>query len=176
MLKIAAWVCANHTVDHDPLTHLRLQRLLFYCYGALVSFDREADIEEGVVEFGKYGPFFPHVYDAYSKYGTQPIPPGAGYSFRPITHKILSSILNVYGRMRTFQLHEESYCEAAKLAVDRKLSAERLKAHFYDKFQGPVVEFPERLFGASSLRLSRVPVPTYSTLWEMSEATTRIFG
>ncbi len=184
---LAAWVIARG-VPHSPrvgaLTHLKLQKLCFYAYGALLAEDLEHEGGTVTFEAWPHGPVSPAVYTAYRSCGADPIGQAQGTptKFSAAAERCLDDVLNVYGRLTAWALREESHLEAPWMSTfdpDRKvpIAEARLRTHFKAKFaEGATVAFPERLFGGSSFRLDRIPVPTFSSLRAMSEATTRILG
>lgn len=181
-LELAEWLCAHATPRPDLFTHLKLQKLAFYSYGALLAFGLEGETGEVSFEAWKHGPVAPDVYRRYADYGREALPRTScrhGYSAR--VESVLSDVLNVYGRMTAWQLREESHeegpwQEAYSEIYRMTISTESLRTHFRTKFGGPTVTFPERLFGGSSFLLDRIPVPAFSSLSEMSKAATRILG
>ncbi len=180
-IKLTDWIRATAPERPDLLTHLKLQKLAYYCYGALLAFGCEDTI--GTVEFEawKHGPVSRSIYELYKNYTNMPI----GRARKPVLPSVaeehLLDVMNVFGRMAAWQLREESHLE--KTPWRDTYNGQRgqvipeniLRAHFRKRFAKPV-QFPERLFGSSSLLLDRIPVPTFSTLHEMSKAVTRILG
>ncbi|MBX3230456.1 MAG: DUF4065 domain-containing protein [Labilithrix sp.] len=181
-LTLADWICATAPSQPDLLTHLKLQKLAFYCYGALLAFGLEREL--GTIEFQawKHGPVSPAMYRKFQPCGREPIlfqvhKPSLDVQVEAVA----SDVVNVYGRLTAWQLREESHLEnpwtSAYDDTSRNvIPAEQMREHFHAKFCLGVVQFPERLFGGSSLRLDRIPVPTFRSLREMSIAATRILG
>ncbi len=63
--------------EPDRLTHLRLQKLLYYVQGWSLALRGEA-MFEGRIEAWPHGPVVRPVYGAFAKYGSEPIPPAEG--------------------------------------------------------------------------------------------------
>lgn len=181
-LTLAHWIRATAPERPDHLTHLKLQKLAYYCYGALLAFGREDAI--GPIEFQawKHGPVSPAIYKAYKEYESRPIDRAPKPDLEPSVESHLCDVMNVFGRMTAWQLREESHLEKTPWrntydgSLDRAIDEDLLRDHFREMFAGPIVRFPERLFGSSSLELDRIPVPRFGTLHEMSNAASRIFG
>ena len=118
----------------------------------------------------------------YKVYSGNPIGRALKPTLSPSASAHLLDVMNVFGRMTAWQLREESHREktpwrstydgSPHLAIDERL----LRDHFRKMFAGPIVRFPERLFGSSSMELDRIPVPRFGTLHQMSKAVTRILG
>lgn len=181
-LDLASWLCGATPRRPDALTHLKLQKLAFYCYGALLAFDLDRQTGKLLFEAWKHGPVCPDIYARYSEFGREPLPrPTRAITYGAQVESVLRDVVNVYGRLAAWQLREESHEELPwqntfNESERRPIDNESLRAHFRAKFRGPVVAFPERLFGGSSFLLDRIPVPTFLTLAEMSSAATRILG
>jgi uncharacterized phage-associated protein len=181
-LVLADWICASAPAQPDPLTHLKLQKLSFYCYGGLLAFGLENAIGDVRFQAWKHGPVSPVVYEHYRAFGAAPLPRASKkLALAAQSETVMGHVLNVYGRLTAWQLREESHEEGPWPSTfdgthGREIEKDDLARFFREKFAGPVVRFPERLFGASSLMLDRIPVPSFSSLEEMSGAATRILG
>lgn len=181
-LILTQWIRATAPEQPDFLTHLKLQKLAYYCYGALLAFDCEFEV--GPIEFQawKHGPVSPAIFKNYKEYNNKPIGRVSKPSLPHVPESHLRDIMNVFGRMTAWQLREESHMEKTPWRdtynglPDQTIGENLLRRHFRAMFAGPVVRFPERLFGSSSLELDRIPVPRFRTLHEMSDAVTRILG
>jgi uncharacterized phage-associated protein len=166
----------------DVFTHLKLQKLEFYCYGALLALDLDEELGDISFQAWKHGPVSPAVFEHYRAYKGEALPkPSSAARFSERITSALTSIVNIYGRMTAWQLREESHSESPWESVytgtlHTPILKDDMRAHFIGKFRGPSVSFPERLFGGSSMLLDRIPVPTFSSLDVMSQAATRILG
>jgi uncharacterized phage-associated protein len=181
VLQLTDWIRATASERPDPLTHLKLQKLSYYCYGALLAFDCEHLI--GHIEFQawKHGPVSPEIYALYQRFGKNPIGRAHKPTVQPIAELHLNDVMNVFGRMTAWQLREESHIEKTPWsniyngAYNQVISEVLLRKHFRVMFKESV-HFPEKLFGSSSLELDRIPVPKFRSLHEMSLAVSRILG
>lgn len=181
-IDLAEWLTAVTPSSPDMMTHLKLQKLAFYAYGAALGFGVEDAI--GRIEFQawRHGPVCPDIYREYSAHGSQPIarPIDRPRSFGQ-AEECMRDVVNVYGRMTAWQLREETHLEQPWLdrwdgTLNVEIPTEALRMHFAAKFAGQTVAFPERLFGGSSMTLDRIPLPTFASLRRMSEAATQILG
>ncbi len=185
-LGLAAWVMARlaRAGRAVPATHMEVGALCFYGYGALLA--EELEMETGVIAFEAWahGPVSPATFAAYGERDAEPILEafGPASAFSERARSCIDDVLNVYGRLLGRGLRQEARFEApwastAEPARRVPIPASRLRAHFKARFgAGERVEFPDRLFGTSSLRLDRGAVPTFGSLREMSAAVTRILG
>lgn len=180
-VKLTDWIRATAPERPDLLTHLKLQKLAYYSYGALLAFGCEAAVGPIEFEAWKHGPVSRSIYELFRHYANMPIGRAARPDLSPIVEAHLQDVINVFGRMTAWQLREESHMTDSPWSYTydgtpgRLIPESMLREHFQKMFNAPV-RFPERLFGCSSLLLDRIPVPTFPTLHEMSRAVTRILG
>ena len=67
-LDIAKYV-VNYSIDiNDPISHLKLQKILFYIQAALLVEVGEPAFYESIINW-TYGPVVPEVYNEFKKYG-----------------------------------------------------------------------------------------------------------
>lgn len=179
-IRLAERIALLAPAQPDELTHLKLQKLAFYCYGALLAFDVEREVGQIEFQAWKHGPVNAEIFRRYSPFGKSVLPrPESACAFGLATESAIRDVLNVYGRLTAWQLREESHVEepwrrAFTGARGVRLDDEELRAHFKLKFATGRVRFPERLFGTASMALDRIPVPTFGSLAEMADAATSI--
>lgn len=182
-MRLAAWTLTRAAAKPDAMTHLKLQKLVFYAYGALLAFDLDDEIGAIPFEAWKHGPVSPALYQQYAGFKRDALPrPSGVVELSARTEGVLGDVLNVYGRLTAWQLREESHAEAPWRETYREgaphtpIPASLLRDHFRAKLRGGSIAFPEQLFGGSSFLLDRIPVPRFESFAAMSAATTRILG
>lgn len=74
---IANWFLERAAEDKKSIDQMKLQKLLYYAHGWSLTEHNQPLINEHA-EAWEYGPVFPSVYHEFKKYGSQPIPAGAG--------------------------------------------------------------------------------------------------
>jgi uncharacterized phage-associated protein len=152
------------------LTPLKLQKLLFYCYGAARAHDEA--VPHILFERWQHGPVSPAVYEQFKHYGSTPIP-------RPEWGEgLVGAALDafcVYDCLSAWQLREESHLEAPWRAgapdcgtIDDKLIVD----HFRRKFLGGAVAAPVYLPGSWSLAVDGLPGLRAPTLRELARLLT----
>jgi uncharacterized phage-associated protein len=170
--NLALWIRA---ATEECLTHLKLQKLAFYCYGAALANDHESEL--GVITFDawKHGPVNREIYRAYASYGAGQITSLRGQPGLPhyseATTRDLKDALSVYGRLDAWSLRQESHLETPWVSAFRLQGAippDELKSYFRKKFSSSV-EWPRHLLGGSSLMLDGIPRATYSSLHELAQ-------
>jgi uncharacterized phage-associated protein len=81
----------------DPITHLKLQKLLYYCQGFHLAMTGERLFDESVKAWA-HGPVVGSVYYEFREHGRKPIPPpDPDWSPDMFTSEQLSLICDVYG-------------------------------------------------------------------------------
>jgi len=130
--------------DSKPITHMQLQKLLYYAQGWYLAL---GDTPLFVEEFKKwpFGPVCPPVYNKFKKLGGAPITnyiPNASKISDPDILKYLEKIWSIYSRHSGPQLMMLSHSEAPWIdAVDFELiSKESLKTYFKSKENKFIIE------------------------------------
>lgn len=170
--RLALWVRARLPYRREALTHLKLQKLSFYCYGAALAFDVTASVGDDLVfEAWEHGPVCREIWELYRGYGKGAIPfllADDSDVYPRNVDEILLDALRVYGPLQAWSLRQESHLEKpwvdAINASQRVIPADELRGHFKKKFAAEKVLFPEYLLHASSARLDGIPVTGFESL------------
>lgn len=169
---LALWVLHHSS---GPITHLKLQKLCFYCYGAALASDTAGDVGADLVfEAWDHGPVLREVWTEYRKYGSAQIPvTGTAPTYQPDTACALADALTVYGLLSPWSLRQESHLEGpwieTRKAGTTRIDPEAMRAFFVRKFGGPGVRFPEHL-QRWSLGVDGIPSHEYPSLRELAAA------
>lgn len=177
----SAWRLAEWILHHaeGPVTHLKLQKLVFYCYSICLA--HGADDELGVIDFRawQHGPVN---YDLWQKYRAQranPLSPSSDTvtSYSKGVETLLHDVLSVYGVLDAWSLRNESHLERpwqqAYHEDQRQISKQELQRWAKDKFCGGNVPFPEYLLHAGNLKLEGAPILGYRSFSELAQAVRR---
>jgi uncharacterized phage-associated protein len=170
--RLAHWVLQNAPYQR-AVTHLKLQKLLFYCYGAAAAYDLEAGIGPVVFLAWEHGPVNREVYDEFRSYGAAPIPPPpVPVLYSPELFGVLTDAIRVYGVLDAWSLREQSHREQPWSTTPQGsvINPMALKAHFKAKFAHGAVTYPEYLGDVGGLRLDRIPVRRFATLRDLANA------
>jgi uncharacterized phage-associated protein len=164
-LRLAEWIRGNYPYPLlDPLTHLKLQKLGFYCYGAALAFEHEQKVGPIAFEAWEHGPVNRQVYGEYREYASKVIPPPSPQAepYEDSTEVVLRDVLLVYGLLDTWSLRHQSHLEQpwieARKRPDKVISTGSIREHFVRKFRTAPVQPPEYLFDSGSFRLDGIPV------------------
>lgn len=162
----------------ELLTHLKLQKLAFYCYGAALAFDHAEDVGSDIVfEAWEHGPVNREIWKEYRDYKGNPIPPldhVESPRYAPATEAVLSDSITIYGVMDAWSLRQESHREApwkeGSTTAEKRIATESLRLHFVKKYRGHSVAYPEFLAHLSSFLLDGIPVQGQPSLHDLALA------
>lgn len=174
--RLAHWVLSHS--DGRPVSHLKLQKLLFYCFGAASAYDLETELGEVQFEAWEHGPVNRPVYDEYRSCGSAAIqPPATRIEYASEVTGPLTDALIVYGQLDAWSLRQQSHLEAPWIQARKNGAGDidpiSIKAHFRSKFCGRHVDYPEYLADTGSFRLDRIPVQGFGNLHELARAVLR---
>jgi uncharacterized phage-associated protein len=181
-IALAAWVRSNYPYASRPLTHLKLQKLSFYCYGAALAFDCETDVGSDIqFQAWAHGPVNRDIYSEYREFGGSAIGEYSGpditYSTEAESH--MRDVLIVYGPLSAWALRQESHLEEPwKLYADTPKSnipQDRLRRHFKRKFNTGPVRYPEYLANVSNFALDGIPVYPHESLRSLAKSVENVF-
>lgn len=115
---VAQWFLAEnnrrmHEGDSDYITHLKLQKLLYYAQGCYVAETGNALFGD-TIEAWTHGPVVPSVYKDYKAHGSDPIKCEGDLSFPEIdseTQGMLQEVFDVFGQYSAWKLREMTHEE-----------------------------------------------------------------
>jgi uncharacterized phage-associated protein len=170
---LADWILGNF--KGSDLTHLKLQKLLFYCYGAALAHDRSHEIGPVDFEAWRLGPVCKTVYHRFKVYKAAVIPAGDGDapSYSQESSRILNAVLEIYGPLKAESLVEETHREepwitAYSLGEGTPIGVESLRAHFSRRFRPGNVLPPSVSFDAGSFKLDSIPIEPFWDLFSLA--------
>lgn len=171
-IALANWLQTNSAT---PLDHLRLQKLLFYAFGAAAAHDLEHELGDIRFVAWKHGPVNVDVYTAYRGGGREPLPLPSACSvpqYSAALEQVLRDVLGVYGRLSPWQLREESHLERPWLDTEQsaEIAPDLIKAHFAQKFAAGDVELPRHLLRAWSFDVDGIPTQRWQSLRELAHS------
>lgn len=176
-LRMADWILAH---VGEETTHLKLQKLAFYCYGWALGKGLEPHFRTQV-EFvaWKHGPVCREIYEEYKSFGPNPVK----RQHKGIPHfseelvALWTDVLTIYARLDPFAIRNQSHLERPWQLADwrsgERIPNEAIKAHFEAKLKSGKVTAPEYLVDRGSFSLDGIPLLTYPTLSALAEALRR---
>ncbi len=104
---------AHQEPEPDPLTHLRLQKLLYYVQGWSLAW-RGRPAFESTIEAWRHGPVVVEVYPVFAAFADASIPPSEGSEFVPLSDEdkaFVASVWEGYKRYSASQLWRMTHAE-----------------------------------------------------------------
>jgi uncharacterized phage-associated protein len=162
-LRLASWILRSYPYT-DAITHLKLQKLVFYSYGFGAARGFQPELGTVVFEPWEHGPVSRAVWDDYKSFGGAPIPrpsdETAPVRYSPDAENVLGSVLRVYGLLNAWSIREQTHTEApwqdAFKAHAGQIEDATIVAHFRTKLSSRF-QLPELLFDRGSYSLDGTP-------------------
>ena len=137
VFDVANYILSKADLDEgDGITHLKLQKLLYYVKGfSLVLLNKP--IFESSMEAWTHGPVVPEVYQYYSLFGRNVIDnneKGCSEELTPVEKNLIDNVYEVYGNYSASKLRNLSHTESPWLDAfdnqDKNISDESLRCFF----------------------------------------------
>lgn len=112
-LDVAAYLVKLSNEIGEPLTNMKLQKLLYYAY-AWYAVEKNAPLFEDKIFAWKYGPVVEPVYESYRVYGADVIKEIKGGDPEKLdsdTKLLIEDIFNVYGNKTAIELVNLTHSE-----------------------------------------------------------------
>jgi uncharacterized phage-associated protein len=113
----------NRSYEDDSgevMTHLKLQKLVYYAQGFHLAVFGTVLFEEAVVAW-QHGPVVPQLWEKFKQYGSTPIPKPIGDSTRLFSEQqqeLLEEVYEVYGQFSAWKLRNLTHNEAPWKSVN----------------------------------------------------------
>lgn len=111
---IAAYLVELSIGIGEPLTNMKLQKLLYYVY-SWYGVEKGKELFDEKIMAWKYGPVVTSVYDKYRKYGADVIKEvegGNSDKLDPFTKDLIEEVFTVYGNKTAIELMNLTHSEA----------------------------------------------------------------
>lgn len=138
-LEIAKWFLAENRIrmvsdESDYITHLKLQKLLYYAQGCFLAIKDSPLFKEDIYAW-QHGPVVPEVYDEYKCFHSNPIEFDEDYDVNKIdsdTRAILKEVFDVFGQYAAWKLRDMTHNEAPWKETKQGdiIDKERIKSFF----------------------------------------------
>ena len=137
---IAQWfinkACEEVGNGGEYITHLKLQKLLYYAQGVYGVIKKEPLFNEKIYCWS-HGPVVKKVYDVYCHYGHTPISEKRMVKIDDETTAILNEVYKVFGQYTAWALREKTHEEDPWKSVE--LNEEISFSSIYDYFKNNIV-------------------------------------
>jgi uncharacterized phage-associated protein len=135
-LKIADFFVRKFIDSDGPVTHLKLQKLLYYAQGIGFGRANVKLIKEPFLAW-EHGPVVREVYSYYKEYGNRPLPKNERIDLAEVYENevvmaVLEETISLYGVYDAWYLREKTHTEApwADTQRDQVISDERMMRFF----------------------------------------------
>lgn len=142
-LEIAKWFLAENKVrmidgDAEYITHLKLQKLLYYAQGCYYATKDVLLFKENILAW-EHGPVVNEVYQVYKEYKSNPIIFEEEYDLSSIddeTSGILKEVFDVFGQYSAWKLREMTHSETPWKTTqkDNVIDVEKIKVYFKENY------------------------------------------
>lgn len=112
--QVAEYILSNsNPQEGDIISHLKLQKLLYYCQGFHLAI-RNAPLFSESIHHWDHGPVVPDLYYQYKKYGNAALPIPENFDDSVITQsekEVIDEVLTVYGQFSAWKLRNMTHDE-----------------------------------------------------------------
>lgn len=179
-IDLGRWVLAHYPANapaYGALTHIKLQKLCFYCFGAAAAHGEANALGELKFEAWEHGPVLRDLWSRLRDTGSRPIETGHVLQAVPKKYPAeveehLTDALTVYGLLSPWSLRQQSHLEApwveANASRNKVIERERIAAHFKQVWISDLVHLPAYLTDAGSFYLDGIPSGGFRSLAEFA--------
>jgi uncharacterized phage-associated protein len=124
----------NDPEEGEAITHLKLQKLLYYSQGINLALTGKPLFAEDIKAW-KHGPVVESIYHEYKDFGSNGIPAPCDFDFTQISSEqqdILKEVYTVYGQFSAWKLRQMTHDEPPwkNTPLNEVISKESLKEYF----------------------------------------------
>ena len=176
--KLADWIVCSYA-GYD-LTPLKLQKLMFYCFGAACAFGVDRELAPVEFEAWPYGPVVKEVWQQFKGHGRVPISKHDGVVkavYSDELDRVLQAALTIYGAIPVYPLVDQTHREGPWIKVwdagrgaGGVISKGDISEHFRNKFCCGHVTPPEALLDTGSLALDGIPVVEHQNIFKLADS------
>lgn len=133
--QVAEYILSVSTPSEgDIISHLKLQKLLYYCQGFRLAM-HNAPLFGETIHHWDHGPVVPDLYYQYKKHGNDALPIPTGFDDSTIASsekEVIDEVLAVYGQFSAWKLRQMTHDEPPWANTDdnEEISHKQLKAYF----------------------------------------------
>ena len=109
--EVAVWLLAEAQRQRVSISHMQLQKLLYYTQGYSLGMSGRPVFDEAL-EAWTHGPVVRSVYDVYRRYGAQPLPSPRDAIVPDDIRPLIISVISQKGRLSATALRKAAHNEA----------------------------------------------------------------
>lgn len=187
-IQLSGWIVYNLPElksSVNELTHLKLQKLAYYCYGISIANEFDNYFQSFSFEPWKHGPVCREIYDEFKSFGSKNIEkeeiPKPEIEFPEKLESLLLKVLYLYGSLSPWKIRQQSHLEEPWKKAFKEgnywIDEKEIKNSFIQKYFQPTkrISGPEFVFDLSSFKLDGIPTVGYSSFDELVETAKMIY-
>lgn len=183
-IRLAQWIRDRYPYSHlEPMTHLKLQKLLFYCVGTALAFNGDSGLGCRILfQPWQHGPVNRDVWLEFKEYKGREIQQdccSAASSYPEDVEKPMMWAIQIYGALDAWRLRQQSHLETPWIEAfqsrNQYIQPDAIRRHFEKKFRGATVQAPEYLQDPGTFTVDYIPVIRYSSMAELASSISAIY-
>ncbi len=186
-IQLSRWIIHNLpelNYIKNELTHLKLQKLAYYCYGISLAKDFGNYFEKFTFEAWKNGPVSKEIYEEFNSFGASDIEKDLiekpEFELPKELESLLLNVLYLYGSLNPWKIRQQSHMEAPWIKAfneENILDNNEIRNCFIQKYFQPSKRIigPEYVFDLSSFTLDGIPIVGYVSFDELVETAKNIY-
>ncbi|WP_338635773.1 Panacea domain-containing protein [Spirobacillus cienkowskii] len=188
-IQLSKWIIHNLPETNcglNELTHLKLQKLSYYCYGICIANNIDPHFEQFIFEAWKHGPVCRSIYNEFKVFSNKNILKSSinkpSIPFAKEIEQLLLKVLYLYGSLTPWKIRQQSHLEEPwKFAFESNniiIDENKIKNTFINKFFNPKKERiygPEYVFDLSSFELDGIPIIGFKSFDELVNTAKKIY-
>jgi uncharacterized phage-associated protein len=111
--NVAEYIIYKSSIDDEPITNLKLQKLLYYSQGFHLAINNQALFDDPIYKW-THGPVVPSIYHQYKEFGSNPITPLLEFdksNFPEENISLIDEVYSVFGQFSGSALRNMSHDE-----------------------------------------------------------------
>ena len=136
-IDVAKWLLTEEKRQRIPMTHMKLQKLLYYAQAYIIGMTGE-QLFNNKIEAWTHGPVVPDVYSKYKKYGNDVINDVDNVKIPDELSSLISMIIQDKGNLSAHELreatHNETPWQEACNTPDKIITNDMIAVYFSSQF------------------------------------------
>lgn len=186
-IQLSRWIIHNLpelNYRKNELTHLKLQKLSYYCYGISLAKGFENYFEKFTFEAWKHGPVSRKIYEEFNSFGASEIEKDLiekpEFELPKELESLLLNVLYLYGSLNPWKIRQQSHLEAPWIKAfneENILDNNEIRNCFIQKYfqKSKRIIGPEYVFDLSSFKLDGIPIVGFASFDELVDAAKNIY-
>jgi uncharacterized phage-associated protein len=134
-IEVARWILSEATRRSISLSHMQLQKILYYAQGYSLGMSGEKLFDEPIMAW-EHGPVVPEIYQYFRNFGANKITPVKEVEIPSEVAGIIDVVVSEKGQMSAAALRNATHEEMpySTTPIDHEISLQKLEAFFVDIF------------------------------------------